>query len=92
MPPKMFWSKMVLAALFGWPAGNLADEQGNVDRGGAGRHAGRIVAEVAAVGFDEGLVAGEARMQIGEIRRTRAVESRLPAMPGPFAAAIGASS
>ena len=46
---------------------DLADEQRDVDRGRAGLHAGRVVAEIAAVGFDQRLVMIERRMQVGEI-------------------------
>ena len=49
--------------------GDLADEQGNVDRGWAGLLAGRIIAEVAAFRLDHRLVPGQRRMQVGEIRR-----------------------
>ena len=46
---------------------DLPDEQRNVDAGRAGRLAGCVIAEVAAVGGDEGLVAGERRRQVGEV-------------------------
>ena len=46
---------------------DLADEERNVDRRGAGRHAGRIVAEVASVGSDLRLVRAQRRVEIREI-------------------------
>jgi hypothetical protein len=55
----MFWSKMVLAA----------DEQRDVDRGRAGLHARRVIAEIASVRLDQRLVPVERRMQVGEILR-----------------------
>ena len=47
--------------------GDLANEERNVDRGRTGALAGRVVAEVAAVGLDLRLMGGERRMQVGEI-------------------------
>ena len=49
------------------PVDDLADEQRDVDGGRAGLHAGRVVAEIAAVGLDQRLVLVERRMQVGEI-------------------------
>ncbi len=46
---------------------DLADEQRNVDRGGTGRHARRVMAEVAAIRGHQRLMLVETRMQIGEI-------------------------
>ncbi len=47
--------------------GDLPDEERDVDRGRAGLDAGRIVAEVAALGLDEGLVPRQRRRQVGEV-------------------------
>ncbi len=47
--------------------GDLPDEERDVDRGRAGLHAGRVVAEVAALGLDERLVPRQRRRQIGEV-------------------------
>ena len=47
--------------------GDLADEERNVDRGRAGLLAGRVEAEIAALGFDLRLVEGQRRVQVGEI-------------------------
>ena len=67
MPPMMLASKMVLAAppVVGR---DLADEERNVDRGRAGLLAGRIEAEIAALRLDPGLMPGERRMEVGEVR------------------------
>ena len=46
---------------------DLADEERDVDVRRAGLHAGRVEAEIAAVGLDERLVARQRRMQVGEI-------------------------
>ena len=46
---------------------DLADEERDVDVRRAGLHAGRVEAEIAAVGLDEGLVARQRRMQVGEV-------------------------
>ena len=46
---------------------DLADEQRNVDRGRARVHAGRVVAEIAAVALDQRLVMIERRVQVGKI-------------------------
>ena len=46
---------------------DLADEERDVDVRRAGLHAGRVEAEIAAVGLDEGFVAGQRRMQVGKI-------------------------
>jgi len=43
------------------------DEARDVDAGGAGRDAGRVVAVVAALGFDLGLRPRQRRMRIGEV-------------------------
>ena len=48
---------------------DLADEERDVDMRRAGVHARRVEAEIAAVGFDEGLVARQRRMQVGKIAR-----------------------
>ena len=48
---------------------DLADEHRNVDAGRARRDARRVVAEIAAVGLDEGLMLIQRRMEIAEIRR-----------------------
>ena len=56
--------------------GDLADEQGDVDRGRAGAPARRVVTEVAAVGLDARFVDAQRRMQVDEIRlQRRAVEA-----------------
>ena len=47
---------------------DLADEEGDVDRGGAGGLAGRVIAEIAPVGLDERLVLNEGRMEVREVR------------------------
>ncbi len=47
--------------------GNLPDEQRDVDRSRAGLHAGRVVAEIAAVGLDQRLVMIERGVQVGKI-------------------------
>jgi hypothetical protein len=49
------------------PAHDLADEHRDVDAGRAGLLAGRVVAEVAAVGLDHGLVLVERRMEVAEV-------------------------
>jgi hypothetical protein len=46
---------------------DLADKAGNVDAGGAGRDAGRVVTVVTAVGGDDGRVGGKRRGDIGEL-------------------------
>ena len=69
MPPMMLESRIVLAAPSGFPRGDLADEQGNVDRGRAGLLARRVEAEIAALGLDLRLVGAERGMQVGEIGR-----------------------
>ena len=58
MPPMMLASKMVAAAPSAVVGGDLADEQRNVDRGRAGLLAGRVEAEIAALGLDQRLVRG----------------------------------
>src|SRR5690606_31948274 len=45
----------------------LPDEQRDIDGGGTGRHARRVVAEVAAVGCDQRLMLVETRVKIGKI-------------------------
>ena len=56
--------------------GDLADEQGNVDRGRAGPLAGRVEAEIAALGLDLRFVEGQRRMQVGEIGlESRAIQA-----------------
>ena len=62
--------------------GNLADEQRDVDRRRARVHAGRVVAEIAAVGFDQRLMMVERRMQVGKILRVFA--GRQPASGDPL--------
>jgi hypothetical protein len=62
----MFWSKMVLAAE-GVASRYLPDEERDIDGGGTGRHAGRVITEITAVGGDQSLVIVEAGMKIGEI-------------------------
>ena len=52
---------------FGRAGLDLADEQRDVDGRGAGGNAGRIVAEITAVGGDGGLMRRKGRVQIGEI-------------------------
>ncbi|KAI1690771.1 hypothetical protein DdX_22311 [Ditylenchus destructor] len=42
----------------------LADEQRNVDGGGTGRHARRIMTEVAAIRRDQRLMVVEGRMKV----------------------------
>ena len=51
--------------------GDLPDEQRNVDRRRAGLLAGGVEAEIAALQLDPGLVRGQRRMEIGEIRLDR---------------------
>ena len=46
---------------------DLANEERDVDAGGTGGDAGRVVAEIAAVGLDERLMTLERRMQVAEI-------------------------
>ncbi len=46
---------------------DLADEERDVDAGGTGGDAGRVVAEVAAVSLDERLMTLERRVQVAEI-------------------------
>src|SRR5690606_32044528 len=46
---------------------DLADEQRDVDGGGAGGHARRVEAEIAAVGLDMRLVPGQRRVQVREV-------------------------
>src|SRR5690606_38567467 len=53
--------------------GDLADEARDVDAGGAGLDAGRVVAEVAAAGLDQSRLAVERRMHVGEGRRVGGV-------------------
>ncbi len=48
--------------------GDLADEEGDVDGGRAGRHAGRVIAEIAAVGGHPRLVPVERGLVVGEVR------------------------
>ncbi len=48
---------------------DLADEKRDVDRGRTRLHAGRVVAEVAAIGLDQRLVMVERRMQVREVVR-----------------------
>ncbi len=60
MPPMMLASRIVIAAPDAVARGDLADEQGNVDRGRAGLLAGRIEAEIAALGLDSRLVEASA--------------------------------
>ena len=67
MPPMMLDSRMVSAAPSGLLGRDLANEQGNVDRGRAGLLARRVVAEIAALGLDARLVRAERRVQVGEI-------------------------
>ena len=54
----------------------------NVDAGGAGLDAGRVVAEIAAIGLDQRRLARQRRMDVAEIRRGRPRASRPAAMPG----------
>ena len=61
---------------------DLADEQRDVDRGRARIHARRVVAEIAAVGFDQRLVMIERRMQVGKI--VGIFGGRKPAAGDPF--------
>ena len=63
----MFWSKIVLAEPIGLPVAISRMNSGMSIDGRAGIHAGRVVAEIAAVGFDQRLVMVERRMQVGEI-------------------------
>ena len=51
----------------GVPGRDLADEQRHVDARRAGVHAGRVVAEIAALRLDQRLVRAERRMDIGKI-------------------------
>ncbi len=53
----------------GHPGRDLADEQRDVDLGRAGRDAGRVVAEIAAVGGHLRLVAVKRRVQVGKVAR-----------------------
>ena len=46
--------------------GDAADEARNVDACRAGVQTGRVEAEIATIGFDQGLVVGERRMQVAE--------------------------
>ena len=48
--------------------GDLADESRDVDAGGAGLDAGRVVAEIAAIGLDHRRLARQRRMDVGEMR------------------------
>ena len=57
-----------LGRRLGRAGGDLADEQRNVDAGGAGRHAGGIVAEIAAIGGHMRLVPVQRRLMVMEIR------------------------
>ena len=51
-----------------WCAGaDLADEQRDVDAGRAGRHAGRVIAEIAAVRRDAGFVPVKGGVQVGKV-------------------------
>jgi hypothetical protein len=68
MPPRIFCEKIVRAAASGVPCRDLADEQRNVDRSRAGRHAGRIMAEVAAIRRYPSLMRLEPRGNIAKIR------------------------
>ena len=63
----MLASRIVSAAPSALPAAISRMNSGNVDRGRAGLLAGRVVAEVAALGLDQRLVPVERRMQVGEI-------------------------
>ena len=72
--------------------GDLADEAGNVDAGGAGLDAGRVVAEVAAARIDQRLARLERRLDIAEIRVISAGASRPGAMSGAPSFAWAASS
>ena len=67
----------------GLSVGDLADEQRDVDPGRAGRDAGRVVAEVAAVGLDPGLVPVERRVQVGESPAISGAASRPARMSAP---------
>jgi len=58
-----------LSSPLGIAGHDLADEQRNVDGGRAGLHAGRLVAEIAAVALDQRLVRTERRIEIGEVER-----------------------
>ena len=71
MPPRMFCDEDGPRRRLGGAAGDLADEQRDVDRGRAGGDAGRVVAEVAAVGGDQRLVRGQRRGDVGEVRGER---------------------
>ena len=53
VPPKMFSSRIVCAAPLKIAGGDGADEAGDVDAGGAGCDAGRIVAEITAIRLDQ---------------------------------------
>ena len=46
---------------------NLPDEQRNIDRGGASRHARRIMAEIAAISRNARLVHVKGRLVIGKV-------------------------
>src|SRR5271168_5346451 len=48
--------------------GDLANERGYVDPGRASLNAGCVMAEVAAIGFDDALRGRQRRMRVGEIR------------------------
>ena len=79
------------AAPRGFSAAICADEQGNVDRGRAGLLAGRVEAEIAALGLDLRFVPGQRRMQIGEIGLEVALSKRPGRMsdaPGGLAAIV----
>ena len=55
-----------LGRRLGGAGGDLTDEKRDVDIGGAGRDAGRIMAEIAAIRGHQGLVISEGRVQIGK--------------------------
>lgn len=49
--------------------GNLASKKRNIERGRTGRHAGRILAEIAAIGGQTRLMRVKGRRDVVEIRR-----------------------
>ena len=83
MPPRMFWREDRPRRRLGHARWDLADEQRDVDRRRAGGGAGRVVAEVAAVGRDP---APRARRTAARCRRSSPPAPRRPAgrptMPG----------
>lgn len=61
---------------------NLADEQRNVDAGGAGGDARRVIAEIAAIGCDTGLIGIKRRGDILKLTEYASGGKRPGATPG----------